>query len=161
MENIENNNNEEVVNEQVEGNESEAIEQVAEGALPETPSQEDIAEDDTEDIVDPDEEEGDGQLSLLGDDPQPVKKKTPLENAKPTPATKAKAKPTVTTKVNTEYTVYYAGSRIDVPEDDMTVEELRSFLEADFPELSKERANLIVDEAKKHVIPVVSGAKKG
>lgn len=57
--------------------------------------------------------------------------------------------------------MYYAGHRHPVPEDNMTLEQVRSFLESDFPELSKERTQMLLDKKEKQVIPVVTGAKKG
>ncbi|WAT23479.1 hypothetical protein O0R52_22115 (plasmid) [Bacillus halotolerans] len=76
------------------------------------------------------------------------------------PATKKqKAKPEE--KVDTDYVVYYAGNRIPVPESNMTLEEVRGYLETDFPELSKERTQMLLDKKEKQIVPVVSGAKKG
>ncbi|GIN55035.1 MULTISPECIES: hypothetical protein [Bacillus] len=76
------------------------------------------------------------------------------------PATK-RQKATPEDIVGTGYVVYYAGHRHPVPEDNMTLEQVRSFLESDFPELSKERTQMLLDKKEKQVIPVVTGAKKG
>ncbi|MFE4029247.1 hypothetical protein ACFX4N_24120 [Priestia sp. YIM B13551] len=43
----------------------------------------------------------------------------------------------------------------------MTLEQVREWLELDYPELSKERTKLVVEEEKKLIVPIVSGAKKG
>lgn len=96
--------------------------------------------------------EEDQQLALFD---VPEKKK---ETKKKTSAPK-KADPLK--KVDTSFTVVYAGHKEAVPYDDMTLEEVRAFLEADYPELSKERAQLLLDEEKKYIIPVVKGAKNG
>ena len=63
-------------------------------------------------------------------------------------------------KVDATWEVAYAGHRINPPHE-MQVEELRAWLELDFPELSKERCRMIVEEKKKLIVPVVSGAKNG
>ncbi|MCY9186514.1 hypothetical protein [Bacillus halotolerans] len=76
------------------------------------------------------------------------------------PATK-KQKANPEEKVDTDYVVYYAGNRIPVPESNMTLEEVRGYLETDFPELSKERTQMLLDKKEKQIVPVVSGAKKG
>ncbi|MBU5262036.1 PRTRC system protein C [Bacillus atrophaeus] len=95
------------------------------------------------------------QLALF-DEPKQEQEKPKAKK----PATKKqKAKPEE--KVGTDYVVYYAGNRIPVPEDNMTLEEVRAYLEADFPELSKERTQMLLEKKEKQVVPVVSGAKKG
>ncbi|MED3627941.1 hypothetical protein P4478_12850 [Bacillus subtilis] len=93
------------------------------------------------------------QLALF-EEPKPEKPK-----AKNPATKKQKAKPEE--KVDTDYVVYYAGNRIPVPESNMTLEEVRGYLETDFPELSKERTQMLLDKKEKQIVPVVSGAKKG
>ncbi len=95
----------------------------------------------------------DQQLALFD---VPENKKKPSAKKKSTPK-----KVSPQEKVGTEYTVYYAGHKVPIPEEEMTLEQVRSFLEADFPELSKDRAELLLDKENKHVVPVVKGAKKG
>lgn len=98
------------------------------------------------------------QISLFDDDEVPKQQVAEAASAKKkTPAKKADANQ----KVNPDFMVYYAGKRIAVPESDMSLEQLRVYLEGDFPELSKERTEMTVDMTKKEVVPVVKGAKKG
>jgi|GEM_PF-4046524 len=135
---------------------------------PEDESQETKAPDldDIDDDIEVPEE--DQQLDLFGDI-QPVStKKTEKSSSskKEKKETKAEIKKT-TSKAKTietvgaEFTVYYAGHKIPVPKDNMTLEEVREFLEGDFPELSSERTEMTIDKDKKHIVPVVKGAKKG
>ena len=98
--------------------------------------------------------EENGQFSLFD---APEEKKEEPKKKKSSNAKKAKPED----KVDTEYTVYYAGHQVPVPESDMTLETLRSYLEMDFPELSKERTEMLIDKKEKQVVPVVKGAKKG
>ncbi|MCD7911045.1 hypothetical protein KC480_05835 [Bacillus velezensis] len=95
------------------------------------------------------------QLALFE---EPKEEKTKVTSKKPA-TKKQKAKPD--DKVDTDYVVYYAGNRIPVPESNMTLEEVRAYLESDFPELSKERTQMLLDKKEKQIVPVVSGAKKG
>lgn len=64
-------------------------------------------------------------------------------------------------KFGTDYEVYYARGRDQVPKNDMTVEQIREFMEVSYPEMSKERTSWSVDREKKYLFPDVSGAKKG
>lgn len=63
-------------------------------------------------------------------------------------------------KVDGTWEVAYAAQRLNPPHE-MTLEELRQYLELDWPELSKERCRMTVDEEKKLIVPIVSGAKNG
>ncbi|PVC74998.1 hypothetical protein C2I27_03670 [Priestia megaterium] len=120
-----------------------------------------------DDIVVPDEDKApdfDAQLDLFGGS-EPTKaaaKKQPAKKAAtPAPAAKSTPKVDTKTKVGSDYNVYYAGHSIPVPQDDMSLEQLRSFLEADFPEMSKERTKMTVNTEKKQVVPVIHGGKNG
>jgi len=62
---------------------------------------------------------------------------------------------------DTSWLIFYAGHRLTVPEDGLLLDQVRAYLELEFPELSKERTEMLTDEEKKHIIPVVKGAKKG
>lgn len=124
---------------------------------PEEPAVPDVDGND-DDIEVPTEDQ---QLDLFGGAPEPVEKKVETKkktSAKPASVPQKKIDPQ---KVGTDYTVMYAGHKIPVPQDDMLLEDLRAYLEADYPELSRERAELIIDKEKFHVVPVVKGAKKG
>lgn len=57
--------------------------------------------------------------------------------------------------------VHYAGHRIEVPTREMQLEGVRAMLEEQFPELSKERTEMLYDEEKGLVIPVLKGHRKG
>ncbi len=57
--------------------------------------------------------------------------------------------------------VFYAGHRIEVPSRTMKLEEVRVMLEETFPELSKERTDMVYDKETGRIIPVLKGHKKG
>lgn len=101
-----------------------------------------------------DEDEDPGQMELFPED-------KPKPKSKPAAKPKPQAKAPVEEKVGTEYTVYYAGHKIPVPKDDMTLEELRQHLAYDFPEMSKKRASFDVDKEMKEIVPSVNGTKRG
>lgn len=104
--------------------------------------------------VDPKQDESeDGQLNLFGEVEKPKVKPKEVKKAKP----KAKEEQ----KVDQEYMIYYAGHRVPVPQNNMTLESVRQFLEMDFPELSKARTEMTIDTKEKQIVPVVKGAKKG
>lgn len=109
--------------------------------------------DDNNDDLEVPTSEDEGQLELFPED-KPKPKPAP---AKPKPQAKAP----VEEKVGTDYTVYYAGHKIPVPKDDMTLEELRQYLVCDFPEMSKKRATFDVDKEMKEIVPAVNGTKRG
>ncbi|CDQ41877.1 hypothetical protein [Virgibacillus salexigens] len=120
---------------------------------PKEPEQAEIPEEEPEKKPKENLEEN-GQFSLFEEPKQ--EKKAPK---KPSTAPKKKSKPSQ--KVGMEYTVYYAGHQVPVPEEDMTMDTVRSYLETDFPELSKDRTEMLIDEKNKQIVPVVKGAKKG
>lgn len=58
--------------------------------------------------------------------------------------------------------VYYAGHRKVVPSRTMKLEEVRAWLESEhFPELTKERTDMVYDKTTGHIVPVLKGHKKG
>ena len=58
--------------------------------------------------------------------------------------------------------VYYAGHRKEVPSRTMKLEEVRAWLEREhFPELTKERTDMVYDKTTGHIVPVLKGHKKG
>jgi len=57
--------------------------------------------------------------------------------------------------------VYYAGHRMEVPSRTMKLEAVRAWLEETFPELSKERTEMLYDKETGHFIPMLRGHKKG
>ena len=58
--------------------------------------------------------------------------------------------------------VWYAGQRIDVPSRTMKKEDVRAWLEQNyFPELTKERCEMVYDKDKAALIPVLKGHRKG
>lgn len=64
-------------------------------------------------------------------------------------------------KVDTTWNIAYAAQQYNPPEDDMTLEQVREWLELDYPELSKERCRMEIDESKKLIVPIVKGSKNG
>jgi len=57
--------------------------------------------------------------------------------------------------------VYYAGHHHEVPSRTMKLEEVRAWLEETYPELTKDRTELVYDKTNGHIIPVLKGHKKG
>lgn len=57
--------------------------------------------------------------------------------------------------------VCYAGHKIIVEDRYLTLEDIRKKLERDFPELSKERTEMVYDEKTGIIVPVIKAAKKG
>lgn len=57
--------------------------------------------------------------------------------------------------------VYYAGHRMEVPSRTVKLEAVRAWLEETFPELTKERTEMLYDKETGHIIPVLRGHKKG
>lgn len=112
----------------------------------------DVNDETNDDIEIPEE---DGQLALF--DVPEVKK--PAKGSKKKPA--GAKTPPVEEKVDSEFIVCYAGHKIPVPHNDMTLEQVREILEKDFPEMTKQRAKLEVDKEKKQVIAFVHGGKHG
>ncbi|WP_067923975.1 hypothetical protein [Alicyclobacillus shizuokensis] len=107
----------------------------------------------------PQPEDDEPVTNLFGEIEEPETSKPQKRSSKNTTVKKTVTK--TPEKVGTDYMVYYAGYQIPVPRDEMTVEEVRQMLEADYPELSKERTEMLVDAEKKQIVPVVKGAKKG
>lgn len=104
-------------------------------------------------------------LDLFG---EPIAPKTvKLPPAKSTPKPASKPKPTASPKskeekkYGPEFQYAYAGHVGNLPEEDMTLERVREYLQVDFPELSKERTRIEVDEDKNLIIPIVKGTKSG
>lgn len=62
--------------------------------------------------------------------------------------------------ITPEWTIAYSAQQYHVPHD-MKIEEVREWMEVDYPELSKERTTWDIDESKRLLVPIVSGAKKG
>lgn len=104
-------------------------------------------------------------LDLFGNPIEPVKPvKLPPAKAKTTDAPKAPSKPAAPKpeeKFGPEYQYAYAGHVGNLPEEDMTLERVREFLQVDFPELSRERTKMDIDKDSKLIVPMVLGAKKG
>ncbi|MGM2632395.1 hypothetical protein [Bacillus cereus group sp. Bce040] len=89
------------------------------------------------------------------------------EEKKPTGKAKGKDKKNIkpvdkkNIKVDTTWNIAYAAQQYNPPENDMTLEQVREWLELDYPELSKERCHMDVDADKKLIVPIVKGAKNG
>lgn len=100
------------------------------------------------------------------------KKEKDTKKATPKKATEKKKEPakkkTATKKkpkvddivVNEEWTVAYAARQTNPPRE-MKISELREHLELDYPELSKERCEMKVEEERKLIVPIVKGSKNG
>lgn len=93
--------------------------------------------------------------AFKSDEPTESKKKT-----KTTAPTTSKEEPEPEV-YDIDRVVYYAGHRIDVPGRDMKLEDVRAWLETQFPELTKERCELVYDKTTGHIVPVLKAHKKG
>lgn len=62
--------------------------------------------------------------------------------------------------ITPEWTIAYSANQYHVPHN-MKVEEVRQWMEVDYPELSKERTTWDINEEKQLLVPIVLGAKKG
>lgn len=76
-------------------------------------------------------------------------------------AMKAQGKQEEPEEYDKDRVVYYAGHQIAVPSRRMRLEEVRIMIEDQFPELSKANTDMIYDEEKGAVIPVLKGHRKG
>lgn len=111
------------------------------------------------------------EVDLFGEPivkPKPVK----LPPAKPqvakedkgnkaTASVSAAPKKTEIKTFGTDYQYAYAGHIANLPQDGMTLEVLREYLQVDFPELSAKRTVMDVDTETKIIVPIVKGAKSG
>lgn len=75
-----------------------------------------------------------------------------------TPPAKAEPEPEV---YDRDRIVYYAGHRVEVPTREMKLEQVREMLEQTFPELSKERTDMVYDKESGYITPVLKGHRKG
>lgn len=103
----------------------------------------------------------------------PIKKEEPKPQSKAGKPAKGKKDPALSKnikkqmenrknmKVDTTWNIAYAAAQYNPPENDMTLEQVREWLELDYPELSKERCRMEIDEEKKLIVPIVSGSKNG
>ena len=109
-----------------------------------------------------------GQLDLFADLPEEDRKELGLDLPKPVEKKKAdKVKPTTppVEQEPDEYpidrTVFYAGHRLAVPGRTMKKEDVRAWLEEQFPELRKDNTEMVYDEKTGALIPVIKAHKKG
>ncbi|SFJ63336.1 hypothetical protein SAMN02799624_05275 [Paenibacillus sp. UNC496MF] len=65
-------------------------------------------------------------------------------------------------KYGSDFVICYARERIEMPAgEDLTLEQVRQWLETDFPEFGKERTEMLVDEDQKFIVPILKSPKKG
>ncbi|WP_258111086.1 Mov34/MPN/PAD-1 family protein [Alicyclobacillus sp. SP_1] len=93
--------------------------------------------------------------AFKSDEPTASKKKT--KTTAPA-ASKEEPEPDV---YEIDRVVYYAGHRLDVPSRTMKLEAVRAWLAEQFPELTKERCELVYDAENGHIVPVLKAHKKG
>lgn len=109
--------------------------------------------------VDLAEVKGSGQGGrITANDVQKVATERAREKSKKAGGAAPKKEPEVYDK---DRVVHYAGHRIEVPTREMQLEDVRQMLEEQFPELSKERTEMLYDDEKGLVIPVLKGHRKG
>jgi|GEM_PF-6743471 len=99
-------------------------------------------------------EEEDVELDLFG---QPIQS---TRKSKPKPKVNAEKPASKDEKYGTDWICLVYDQRIPVPEDDMTLDKIRHFLEMDYPQFSKDRTEMMVDKAQKYIIPNVAKAPK-
>ncbi|MHB1702294.1 MAG: hypothetical protein ACYCSN_19610 [Acidobacteriaceae bacterium] len=109
-----------------------------------------------------------GQLDLFADLPEEDRAELGLNVPAPVDKKKAEKPKTVAPAVEKEpdeypvdRTVYYAGHRLPVPSRTMKKEDVRVWLEDQFPELRKDNTEMIYDDKTGALIPVVKAHKKG
>lgn len=91
--------------------------------------------------------------------PAPVTRETKTRPSKPAPAKAALA--TEPDEYDIDRTVYYAGHRLAVPSRTMKKEDVRAWLEEQFPELRQENTEMVYDEKTGVLIPVLKAHTKG
>lgn len=105
-------------------------------------------------------------FQLLPENERPQAVKSEPTSTKTATATKSAAVKATTEPEPEEYEhdrqVWYAGQKLDVPSRTMKIEDVRKWLEESFyPELTKERCELVYDKDKHALIPVLKAHKKG
>ena len=112
------------------------------------------------------------QLNLFGGQDEVVEgkkgKQTNSSQKSQKSQTTTKAKPQENIKVQSDWTIYYYGEnfRVDefvdyVPEEGVTLDQVRAEMEKDFAEMAKERTHWEYDKENKRLFPVIKGAAKG
>lgn len=101
---------------------------------------------------------GQGGRITVGNVQKVATEKAREQSKKAASTAAAKKEPDVYDK---DRSVHYAGHRIEVPSREMKLEGVREMLEEQFPELSKERTEMLYDDEKGLVIPVLKGHRKG
>ena len=109
-----------------------------------------------------------GQLDLFADLPEENRAELGLNVPAPADKKKIEKPKTVAPAVEQEpdeypvdRMVYYAGHRLPVPSRTMKKEDVRVWLENQFPELRKDNTEMIYDDKTGALIPVVKAHKKG
>ncbi len=92
------------------------------------------------------------QMSFLPPEPPPATA-TADKKGKP-PATE----PPV---YDRDRTVAYAGHQHPITDRTLSLEQVRALLEREYPELSKDRCEMLYDAKTGVIVPVVKGARKG
>ncbi|MYL35448.1 hypothetical protein GLW08_20305 [Pontibacillus yanchengensis] len=112
------------------------------------------------------------QGTLFGEEEQVTTEKKGKQTksthgSKKSNATSAKPK-NETIKVDSEWTIHYYGESFelaefieDIPEEGVTLEQVRVEMAKDFFEMSKDRTHWNYDKENKRVFPIITGAAKG
>lgn len=119
------------------------------------PDPEDEEVGDNPDINPPEEDEEDVELDLFG---QPIKPAGKPKSVKP--KVNAEKPANKDDKYGPDWICLVYDQRIPVPEDDMSLDKIRHYLEMDYPQFSKDRTEMMVDKAQKYIIPNVAKAPK-
>ncbi len=91
------------------------------------------------------------QMSFLPPEPVPP----PAAHQAKTPAP---AEPPV---YDRDRTVAYAGHQHPITDRTLSLDQIRALLEREYPELSKDRCEMLYDAKTGIIVPVVKGARKG
>ena len=92
------------------------------------------------------------QMSFLP--PEPPPSAAPADK-------KGQAAATEPTVYDRDRTVAYAGHQHPITDRTLSLEQVRALLEREYPELSKDRCEMLYDAKTGVIVPVVKGARKG
>ncbi|GAK41966.1 hypothetical protein TCA2_4458 [Paenibacillus sp. TCA20] len=91
---------------------------------------------------------------------EPIAAATPKSKSSKPKVNATKPSPTDPVKYDTNWVCLVYDKRIPVPEDGLTLEKVRQYLEMEYPQFSKDRTEMMIDKEQKYIIPNVTKAPK-